>query len=157
MKSTNKILAIAAVLLLITNIVLVSMMVTGKSKQERKGPGGKGDPFEMMVKELSMTDQQQKEYKQMKEEHLNSTKSLYDSLKAAKSAFFSLVKEEQVNDSLLNQYSERINEKQAALDKLLFAHFKRVRSLFTAEQQPKFDSFVQKMMQRGRRDSVKGR
>lgn len=157
MKSTNKILAIAAVLLLITNIILVSMMVSGKNKQERKGPGGKGDPFEMMVKELSMTEQQQKEYKLLKEEHLAGTKSLYDSLKTAKSTFFSLVKEEQVNDSLLNQYSERINEKQAALDKLLFTHFKRVRSLFTAEQQPKFDSFVQKMMQRGRRDSVKGK
>ena len=108
----------------------------------------------MMAKELNMTDQQKKDHKLLKEEHFKNIKPLFDSVKAAKTAFFSLLKDSVVSDSILNTYSQRISERQAAIDKLTFAHFKRIRNLFTAEQQPKFDEFVQKMMQRGRRDST---
>lgn len=155
MKSTNKILTIAVILLLITNIALVAMMVMGKDKKERKG--GREQAFEMMVKELDMTEAQQKEYKQLKDEHMKDSKPLFDSLRSARNAFFALVKDPAANDSILSVYSQRISERQSAIDKNIFAHFKRVRSLFTPEQQPKFDTFVQKMMQRRRdnRDSAR--
>lgn len=153
-KSTNRILSIAVVLLLITNIVLVTMMMMGKNKGGKRGPGNRNEPSQMMVKELSMTEQQQKDFKQLKEEHFKNTKPLFDSLRAAKTAFFDFVKEENVSDSVLNSYSLQIAERQTALDKITFAHFKKVRGLFTPEQQPKFDAFIQKMMQRGRRDSA---
>lgn len=154
MKSSNKILTIAVVVLLLTNIALVAFMVFGKNKQEGKRPAGKGDPFEMMVKELNMTEQQQKDYKQQKEDHFKNIKPLFDSVRAAKTAFFALIGEPEVNDSVINLYSQRVTERQAEIDKLTFAHFRRVRTLFTPEQQPKFDAFVQKMMQRGRKDSA---
>lgn len=149
---TNKILAIAVVFLLLTNIALVIFMLNKKPHGDKWR--GRIDPFEMMVKELNMTTQQQKDYKLQKDEHFKNIKPLFDSVRAAKTAFFALTKEQNVNDSLVNQYSLRISEKQSAIDKLTFAHFKRVRGLFTAEQQPKFDEFVQKMMQRGRKDSA---
>lgn len=153
-KSNNRILTIAVVLLLITNIALVTMMMLGKNKSERRGPGNRNEPSQMMVKELNMTDQQQKDFKQLKEEHFKNTKPLFDSLRTAKTIFFDFVKDENVSDSVLNRYSLQIAERQTALDKITFAHFKKVRSLFTPEQQPKFDAFIQKMMQRGRRDSA---
>ena len=153
--STNKILTIAVVLLLLTNIALVIFMIRGRNHHSGKGPGGKGDPFEMMVKELNMTDQQQKDYKQLKEDHFKSIKPLFDSLRAAKTVFFSLIKEKDVNDSTLDSYTRRIAERQTIIDKLTFDHFRRVRNLFTPEQQPKFDEFVKKMMQQhGRKDST---
>jgi Spy/CpxP family protein refolding chaperone len=153
MKNSNtKILTIAVVLLLLTNIALVVFMMKGK-KSGAERPG-KGDPFEMMVKELNMTDQQQKDYKLQKEEHLKTIKPLFDSVRSAKTAFFSLIKDPAAGDSLVTAYSQKITEKQAAIDMLTFAHFKRVRNIFTPEQQPRFDSFIQKMMQRGRKDSA---
>ncbi|MBM3415423.1 MAG: periplasmic heavy metal sensor [Bacteroidetes bacterium] len=148
----NKLLTIAVIALLLSNIGLVAFMLTGKSsKGDRRH--GRREPFEMMVKELNMTEQQQKEYKQMKEEHMKNVRPLFDSVRAAKSAFFTLIKDSTATDSLIHVYSRRISEKQAALDKITFTHFRNVRKLFTAEQQPGFDSFMQKMMQRGRRDS----
>lgn len=150
--STNKILTIAVVFLLLTNIALVIFMLNKKQPADKKR--NRVDPSEMMVKELNMTEQQQKEYKSLKEEHFKNIKPLFDSVRAAKTAFFALTKEQNVSDSLVNVYSLRIGEKQSAIDKLTFAHFKKVRGLFTAEQQPKFDEFVQKMMQRGRKDSA---
>ncbi|MEO6611594.1 MAG: Spy/CpxP family protein refolding chaperone [Chitinophagaceae bacterium] len=150
--SNNKMLTIAVVLLLLVNIALVIFMVKGRKPAERGH--GKGDPFEMMVKELNMTEQQQKDYKEQKEEHFKNIKPLFDSVRAAKTAFFALIKDTTVSDSTIAVYGQRITEKQAAIDKLTFAHFKRVRNLFTPEQQPKFDEFIQKMMQRGRKDSA---
>ncbi|MCX6317251.1 MAG: Spy/CpxP family protein refolding chaperone [Bacteroidetes bacterium] len=150
MRSSNKMLTIAVILLLITNIALVAILVLGKDKKDRRG--GREEAFEMMVKELSMTDAQQKDYKAMKEAHMKDSKPLFDSLRTARNAFFALVKDTAVTDSIMAVYSQRISERQAAIDKNIFAHFKKVRNLFTPEQQPKFDTFVQKMMQR-RRDN----
>ena len=150
--SNNKILTIAVVLLLLVNIALVIFMVKGRKPADRGR--GKGDPFEMMVKELNMTEQQQKDYKEQKEQHFKNIKPLFDSVRAAKTAFFALIKDSAVSDSTVTAYGQKIAERQAAIDKLTFAHFKRVRNIFTPEQQPKFDEFIQKMMQRGRRDSA---
>ena len=150
--STNKILTIAVILLLVTNIALVIFMVKGKSHRDTRTT--KSDAYEMMVKELGMTDQQQKDYKQLKEDHFKSIRPLFDSLRAAKSAFFSLIKDSTIADSTINSYEQQISEKQSVIDKLTFAHFKRVRNLFTPEQQPKFDEFIKKMMQQRRKDST---
>jgi Spy/CpxP family protein refolding chaperone len=152
--SNNKILTIAVVLLLLINIALVVFMVMGKNKRNTKYAGGKGDLSEMMAKELNMTEQQKKDHKQLKDEHFKNIRPLLDSVRATKTALFALVKDPTVNDSVVNLYAQRISETQSTIDKLTFAHFKRIRNLFTAEQQPKFDEFVQKMMQRNRRDSA---
>jgi periplasmic protein CpxP/Spy len=150
--STTRILSLAVVLLLLTNIGLVLFMVYGK--KDHRGRKMRGEPMEMMAKELNMTEQQKKDYKQLKDEHFKSVRPLFDSIRATKTAFFELVKDTSASDSLVDAYSQKVAAQQSKLDKLTFEHFRRVRGLFTAEQQPKFDSFVRKMMQRGgRRDS----
>lgn len=153
MKNNNKILTIAVVLLLLTNIGLVAFMMLGKGKKAGEKRQGNREPFELMVKELGMTEQQQKDYRQMKEAHFKNVRPLFDSIRAAKTAFYSLIKGGPVSDSVLNEYADGISAKQAALEKVTFAHFRQVRNIFTAEQQPKYDSFLLKMMQRGKRDS----
>jgi protein CpxP len=154
MRNSNKILTIAVVLLLITNIALVLFMVMDK-KSAKKGPPNREEAFNMMAKELNMTEDQQKTYKLQKENFFKNNKGVFDSLRAARTAFFKLVKEPVVSDSLLDVYSQRITDRQAAIDKLTLAHFRAQRNLFTPEQQPKYDTFVQKMMSpRGRRDSA---
>lgn len=152
--STNKILTIAVVLLLLTNIALVVFMIKDKNRHSGKPRGNRSEPFEMMVKELNMTEQQQKEYKELKEEHLKNIKPWFDSIRSAKKDYYALIKDSAISDSIVTVYNQRISERQAAADRLTFAHFKRVRNLFTAEQQPRFDEFIQKMMQHGRRDSA---
>lgn len=150
--SNNKILVAAVALLLVANIALVIFMVMGKKDRH---PAGKEDAADMMAKELNMTDQQVKDHKLLKEEHLKNIKPLFDSVRAAKMAFYALLKDPAVNDSILEVYTQRISEKQSAIDKLTFAHFRRIRNLFSAGQQPKFDEFVQKMMQRKKDSAMK--
>ena len=151
--STNKILTIAVVLLLVTNVALVAFMIMGKNKRSEK-PQARKSTSDMMAKELNMTEEQKKNHKLSKEEHLKNVKPLFDSIRLTKAALYSLLKDSTVSEGTINSYCQKIGETQTAIEKLTFAHFKRKRNLFTAEQQSKYDSFVLRMMQGGRRDST---
>jgi Spy/CpxP family protein refolding chaperone len=154
---TNKILTIAVILLLLVNVAMLIFMLKGRGHHDMKNRGG--GPFDMMVKELNMTDSQQKEFKKLKDEHFTAIRPVFDSVRSLKKSLFGLIKEENVNDSLVNSYSALISEQQAIIDKLTITHFRKVRALFSGDQQKKFEDFVQKMMQRRgpggmRRDSI---
>jgi Spy/CpxP family protein refolding chaperone len=154
---TNKVLTIAVVLLLLVNVAMLIFMLKGRGHRSMKNRGG--GPFDMMVKELNMTDQQQADFKKLKTEHFKNTGPVFDSIKTLKKSLFDLVKAETVNDSVVNKYSSLIAEQQALVDKATINHFRQVRVLFNGDQQKKFEDFVQKMMQRRgpggmRRDSA---
>jgi hypothetical protein len=155
--TTTKILTISVILLLLVNVAMLIFILKGHKRSDGKGPRGKGGPFEMLVKELNMSDQQQVDYKKLKEDHFNAVRPLFDSVRAAKQVFFGLAKDSILNDSLVNMYSNRIAMFQSEADKMILEHFRKVRGMFKDEQQRKFDEFVQKMMQGRKRDSAKGK
>ena len=143
---TNRILTIAVVLLLLVNVAMLIFMFNGRGHHDMKNRDGA--PFDRMVKELNMTEQQQAEFKKLKDEHFTAIKPVFDSVKSLKKTFFDLLKEENLNDSMVSNYSGLISQQQAIIDKLTINHFRKVRSLFSGDQQKKFEEFVQKMMQR---------
>jgi Spy/CpxP family protein refolding chaperone len=143
---TNKILTIAVILLLLVNAVMLIMMVRSRGHHDMKKQGG--GPFDMMVKELNMTEQQQTDFKKLKDEHFAAISPVFDSVKTLKKSLFGLVKQENLDDSLVSQYSRLISEQRAIADRLTINHFRKVRALFSGDQQKKFDDFVQKMMDR---------
>jgi len=157
--STTKILTIAVILLLLVNIaMLIFMLNRGKRPHDAKNPRGKGnDPFEMLAKELNMTDEQRSTHLKLRDEYFNSVRPLFDSVRTAKEEFFGLIKEPNVNERLVDSFANRIAERQFAADKLTFEHFRRVRALYNPDQQKKYDELVIKMIQRSgnkRRDSA---
>jgi hypothetical protein len=158
--STTKILAIAVVLLLLVNIAMVVIMVNGKRSHDSKNTRGKGNGvFEMMEKELNMTAEQKAAHQKFRDEYFTAVRPLFDSVNAAKKAFFGLAKDADVSDSMINIGARHIAEKQIAVEKLTFEHIRNVRALYNSDQQMKYDSIIQKMMQRSppgskRRDST---
>ena len=144
---TNKILTFAVVLLLVVNVIMLVWMIRGRDHHGMRKQGAKSGPVEMMMKELNMNQQQQTEFKKLKDEHFAAIKPVFDSVRTLKKSLFGLVKEENVNDSLVNQYSALIAQQQAIIDKLTINHFRKVRGLFSGDQQIKFDSLTQRMIQ----------
>ena len=130
---TNKILAIAAILLLLINIALVIFIINGRKHSASKR---RGNPFEMMDKDLDLIRATKEEVKKLRDKHFETIRPLSDSVRAAKSAYFGLIKESNVNDSTLNAYRKRMSDIQSNIDRLSFAHLQRVRRLFN-EGQPK--------------------
>ena len=148
MKSSNKILSIAVVLLLLANIALVIFIMKGRNQHETKKPNGKGDPFESMVKELNMTDDQKKNHLAIREDYFKLVRPLFDSVRATKSAYFAFVKDSTVSPATLTYYNKHIVDLQSSIDSITFVHFRKVRALYKADQQAKYDEMIQKMVQR---------
>ena len=143
---TNRILTVAVILLFLVNVVMLVFMFKGRGHRDMKKRNG--GPFDMMVKELNMSDLQKTEFKKLKDEHFASISPVFDSVRTLKKSLFGLIKEENVNDSLVSKYSTLISEQQAIVDRNTLNHFRRVRALFSGDQQKRFDELVQKMMQR---------
>lgn len=153
--STTKFLTIAVILLLLANIALVVFMFFGKENKGSKHQGGKAG-FDKMVKEIGMSDVQKKEYDSMREAHFSTIRPLFDSIRIIRQSLFKLIKEDSVNEDIINTYTNNISEKQTLADRLTLNHFRKVRKMFDSEQQKKYDDFVQKMMNRdrGKKDST---
>lgn len=151
--STNKFLVIAVILLLIVNIALVAFMVMGKDKKPQQSNRDGKAAFEKMVNELGMNETQKKEFDSLREAHFAAIRPLFDSIRTTRQALYSLIKEDTLNDSLVSVYSSNITEKQSRADKLTINHFRKVRKMFSGDMLNKYDEMVQKMLQRGKKDS----
>ena len=153
--SSNRILSAAVVLLLVVNTVLLLFIWKGKDKPESRRSQGNSS-FETMAKELNMTEQQKNDYKKMRDEYFATVRPLFDSIRQYRTAFFKMTRDSLIGDDSLIAYSKRVAEKQAIIDKLTFYQFKKVRTLFSGDQQKQFDEYLQKMTQR-RRDTTNRR
>ncbi|HQX97763.1 MAG: hypothetical protein IPH34_07035 [Chitinophagaceae bacterium] len=151
--SSNKFLVIAVTLLLIVNIALVAFMVMGKNKKPQQSSRDGKAAFEKMVNELGMNETQKKEFDSLREAHFATIRPLFDSMRTTRQALYSLIKEDILNDSLVSVYSNSITEKQSRADKLTINHFRTVRKMFSGDMLNKYDEMVQKMLQRGKKDS----
>ncbi len=152
--STNKFLVIAVILLLIVNIALVAFIVMGKNKKpQQSGREGGKAAFEKMVNELGMNETRKKEFDSLREAHFAAIRPLFDSIRTTRQALYNLIKEETLNDSLVAVYSNSITERQSRADRLTINHFRTVRKMFTGDTLKKYDEMVQKMLQRGKKDS----
>ncbi len=137
-------MTIAIVLLLLVNVAMLVFMLKGRNHRMDKG-SQRQPMFEMMSKELNMSDQQKNDFKKLREDHFNAIKPVFDSIHALRKSLFNLIKADSVSDSAVSQYSSLIADQQAIIDKMSISHFRKVRALFSGEQQKKYDDFVEKM------------
>jgi protein CpxP len=153
MKNSTKFLSIAVLLLLLVNIALVILLVTGKGKPGPKHGDRKG-PWEMIEKDVNMNESQKKEFEQLRDEHLKRIHAKYDTVAGLKATLFGL-KAANVNDSIITSYLQQISKLQTEGNRLSYQHFQDVRKLFSGEQEKKYDEFIEKMLNRLRkRDST---
>lgn len=145
--SSNKILAIAVVLLLLVNVAMLIFMLKGRG-HHYDNKRGKGGPVEYMAKELGMTEEQKTKFQELREMYFKTVRPLFDSISGIRKTFFDLVRDVNTTDSSINDFSDRIASVQAEIDKQTLTHFRKVRSMFKDGQLEKYDKFVQKIMQR---------
>ena len=141
----NRNLLIIIGVLLLTNIaVLVYFLGPKKENKSRHDnpKNNKGFVAEMLQKEVGFTEEQTAEYKQLKEKQRKIVRPMYDDMRNAKDSLFRLLSYPGTSDSVLNTMAETIAQRQKALDLQTFNYFKRLRTLCTPEQLPKYDSMI---------------
>ena len=152
----NKLFIFIIALLLISNIGLVVFFM-GMNKPESRDHRGRGEITRLLKEEIGFNDTQIKQYEEIRMAHREKMRPLFDSMRTAKETLYNQLYLTEINDSVFNTASSEVGQKQQMIDRHLFNHFRTLRELCTAEQQPKFDSMIKHMVQRmivpGRRGS----
>jgi len=152
-RSGNKNLLIIIAVLLLTNIVVLGYFLlykkTEKTEQrgDSRGNGG-GGIQDMLQTGVGFSADQIARYREMKDTQRSTIRPMYDDMRKAKDNLFRLLKEPSVPDSLIQEAAEKIGLQQKAVDLQTFTYFRKVRTLCTPEQQPKYDSLIQNMFSR---------
>lgn len=146
--SRNRNLLIIIGVLLLTNMAVLVYFLGAKKRATSHSEKDRSSVAELLQKEVGFSDEQVAQYKQLKEEQRETIRPMYDDMRKAKENLFKLLSYPQTSDSVLNQAADNIAQKQKALDMQTFNHFKRVKALCTPGQQPKYDSMVQRMIQK---------
>ncbi len=144
----NRNLLIIIGVLLLTNIAVLVYFL-GQKKLARPSHGEeKIGMSEMLQKEAGFSDEQIAQYKQLKEKQKETIRPMYDDMRKAKDSLFKLLSYPETSDSVLSRVADVIAQKQKALDMQTFSYFKRLRTLCTPEQQPKYDSVIQRVFKK---------
>src|SRR5688572_22566039 len=99
----TKWLAFLAIVLLIINGYLAYLLWKKPQRKERNANRG-----DWIVNQLQLDEKQQAEHKKLKEAHFNDLKPLFDSITSARTRLYALIKEQDLNDSLVTYYSSLI-------------------------------------------------
>lgn len=141
----NRLLLLVIGFLLLTNIGMIIFCVMRPSCP----PAPPNDKFkrtdgitDKLRKQLDFNEAQIKQVEEMRGDHHKRMRPLFTNMKTAKHDFYKLVGQPNLPDSVWRQAANRIGEAQKAIDMELFAHFQKMRTICTPEQQPKYDSLV---------------
>lgn len=112
--TNNRWLTIITLLLLTANIVTLALLWTNKKPDREEfipppppqQPGGQ--VFEFISNELKLDSTQQENYKKLREEHQSQVRPLQENIGKAKDSFFDLLKQENISDSIVESFSEKI-------------------------------------------------
>ncbi|MBS1919843.1 MAG: periplasmic heavy metal sensor [Bacteroidetes bacterium] len=143
----SKILMLIIAALLTSNIVLLSFMFWG-GRRERKPPD-RGKPFsDYFEKQLGFTPDQSAKFHILIDQHFETLKPIMKEVRSAKDSLFGLMRFPEIPDSILQQAADNLAQKEKAQELQSFRHFRNVRELCTNEQKPKFDTLINKMINR---------
>jgi len=147
--SRNKIYVSLIGLLLLSNLALVAFFVMNKPEKRevrREHPGSYMK--DALKNDVGFTDQQMAEFDKMADQHRQQMRPLFEDIGKTKESFYKMLSQPQTADTVLNQAASQIGDKQKAIDIKIFTHFQNIRQLCTPEQQPAFDSLIQRVVHR---------
>lgn len=144
----NRWLSIITIVFLVANIItLVLLWQQNKPiRNDRRNMPRDAQVFEFLSKELALDSLQKETYRKLRDDHQAIQRLLQDSIRKGKDAFFSLIQQRDVPDSLLQERSKKIAEFEQQMDLITFRHFQQVRAFCNPLQQEKFDTLIQDIL-----------
>ncbi|MES2773364.1 MAG: periplasmic heavy metal sensor [Bacteroidota bacterium] len=99
--------------------------------------------FDLLVKELQMTEAQQATYTKLRDEHQRIVRPLREQIRNAKDDLFELLDNDTVSQTVVEAAAAKPALIQQQMDMASFQHFKKLRAICTPAQQLKFDDIIQ--------------
>jgi|SRR6218665_380223 len=145
----NKNLLIIIAVLLLTNIGVLGYFLWYKKPEAKveqfRGDGKPNGILDLLQKEIGFSEDQLAQYKLLKDKQRETIRPMYDEMRKAKDSLFSLLRESSIADSVVQKAADRIAQQQRTVDLQTFSYFRKVRTLNTPEQLPRYDSLIQNM------------
>jgi protein CpxP len=140
MNNNTKIILVAVVGLVISNLVLLGFIIKGKSHRHKHGHHG---PREAVIRQLNFDDHQVKKYDEYIEKHQSEIRPLHDSLMSMKKTLYGLLKNNPTGnpDSIVQQMIFF----QQQIEIAHYHHFSDVKALCTSDQLKNFDQLTDEM------------
>lgn len=138
------------IILVILNVCLMfTIWCNPFSKKHERGQG----PFNYIVKELNMSDQQVRAYEQLRNWHHDSIMVLRRQGRELRNDIFDNLKGTNTDSKKVDSLISLVGENQEKIEAVTYFHFKQVRALCNEEQKRKFDNIINdvigRMMQEG--------
>jgi Spy/CpxP family protein refolding chaperone len=141
MKSYRIFIVVVVVLILVNCIVLGAFWYQQKRPHSQEGPPQAVNSY--LIKELSLTADQQKTYAGMVEAHFEFTRKLNRENRQLRDEFFENIKSPVLDTAAANATERKIANIQMMLDTATLSHFRQFRKILNVTQQDKFDHIIQ--------------
>jgi len=143
----NKILILIIAALLISNLTVLGFLLWGKNCERKPTERGKSfsDYFE---KQLEFTPDQVTKFHQLRDAHLENIRPYLKDVRTAKDSLFSLMRLSDLADSVVERAANDLAQKEKAQELQSFRHFRSVRELCNDQQKIKFDTLMNKIINR---------
>lgn len=162
----NKILTIAVVALIVTNLgILVYIwyertqsfnptdrMPPGERIQRSEGKPpqdrmpSEGGPKEFLIRELKLDEKQIEDYGKLVDEHRTEMKRIREKIRNEKDNLWKEITKPKNENNSVERSAAEIGEDQKQIELITFAHFKKVRELCNDDQKKKFDEVIQEAL-----------
>ena len=146
--SKNKILLLAVVFLLLTNIAMLILFLNmGHGK---RGPHGGRDGMmkEFLKTEIGFNPMQLQLYDSLSKEYMKKVKISFTEMRNSKTQMFKDLGTAAFSDSAIILATDKSASIQKQMEVKMLTHFKEIRNLCTPDQQLKFDSLFYKVWNR---------
>lgn len=149
----------STVSLVVLNLILVGLLWVEPSAPPppEAGPAGLPDMRieRFLQRELGLTDNQQRQLQQLRDDHRNETRDLMQEQGRIQSELLENIAAG--NDAVVDSLSHRFGELHAASNRATYDHFQNIRELCDDRQKEIFDEIVQRATNRFRQGRPPGR
>lgn len=148
-KTTNnsKVLVAIIVILMITNIVLVSLYLFDHEGGKRENRMDRKAMIAGFLKdEIGFNTGQLQQYDILSNKHSENIKNMSDSLKSSRDIQFRQLAAGGFSDSVMNMVADQSAASQKMMTMQMYNHVKKIRLLCTPGQLPRFDSLFGKVL-----------
>jgi Spy/CpxP family protein refolding chaperone len=142
--SKSRLWIIIVVVLLLVNTAVLAMLWFKRPPQDP--PPGGGSAKDFLIKELSLTAEQEKKFDVLRDDHQSKTKAIMEGMKELKDALVDEISATGNDSSKINDLTKQIAEKERQRDLATVYHFRSFRTILNAEQQTKFDKILKQVM-----------
>jgi len=145
--SRNKILLIAVIILLLTNIGILAFFLTGKAPDKGGLRGGNREAMvtAFLQNDIGFDKTQMNAYDTLSKMNKENMKASFDEIRNNRQALYKELGSQAFNDSAINAAAVKVADKQKDIEVKMLSHFAAIRKLCNPAQQAKFDSLFYKI------------